>query len=266
MKNTFLVIISLFILTSCASAIKKQCEKTNWYDYGYQVAMSGKRLSGDSFIASCEKEEVPVNAGDLDLGFKAGMQNYCKPDIVFNTGKSGEFFNMDLCNPSDEKVLKRRHADGVQQFCESSNGYPVGTSGRKYNNICPKNLEPAFMKEYRRGRVVYLEQTILAKEHEIANLDSQASDIQQNINQKNYQIATLPKAQVIKRERKKDMFDNKETDSIIVTENDDTKKEREDLQWEIRRLNGQLETVRKNQSDARKEILELKKEKAGLSQ
>ena len=39
---------------------------------------------------------------------------------------------------------------GIKQFCTTKNGYIYGKNN-EYNNVCPKNLEPKFLKGYKYG-------------------------------------------------------------------------------------------------------------------
>src|SRR5690606_32054551 len=96
-----------------------------------------------------------------------GMANYCRPEVVYATGKKGEFFNPELCGGSNLSLLGQKHREGVNVFCQQDNGYSFGASGKKYNQICPKELESAFLTEYRRGRKVYLDELILQKQQQL---------------------------------------------------------------------------------------------------
>ena len=171
----FLIFISTF-LCSCASYFtRKDCESKNWFDYGYQVAMSGKRLSGDQYVSECRKVDAQIQESQLDLGFKSGMSNYCKADIVFATGRKGQFFNSDFCDPGQMKLLTAKHAEGVQAFCEPTSGFTFGSSGGVYNQICPKDKEEAFMKEFRKGRKKFLTASIIENQSRINKINSDVS-------------------------------------------------------------------------------------------
>ena len=247
----------------CASALKKQCESTNWFDQGYKIAMSGKRVSSDDFVASCKKEEVEVREDQLSLGFKAGMQNYCKPEIVFNTGKNGDFFNDEFCS-SGVATLRKRHAEGVRVFCDSSNGYPFGATGKAYNQICPKDLEQSFLKEFRRGRKTYLGQMILGKEQEINELENEIADKEHERNNLNLQLMTLPNNQVVTQQSQYDPVTGARRDSVAVTQTDEIKNKRQSLEWDIQSVNTAIRELRTKQSALRGEIIKLKTEKEGL--
>ena len=262
--SVFFSIALAALLVSCASALKKECEATNWFEHGYKVAMSGKRLNSDGFSASCRKEEVRVSDAELDLGFKAGMQNYCKPEVVFATGKDGQPLNLDFCNPSDEKMLKYKHAEGVDVFCQAGNGYPIGASGRVYNQICPKKLESAFLKEYRRGRRIYLDHEVAGKEHQILDFDRQVMDQEmKRSNVSGQAIGLQPPVRAIS------WGENAAARAANDAEYDRRMREYQDqkqrLQWEISDADREIRSIRENQKKLRVEITKIKEERDALA-
>lgn len=184
--------------TSCASYfIRKECEKINWFQHGYDVAMSGRRLTGDDQVEKCKKAEFELPEAQVDQGFKAGMENYCKPEIVYKTGKIGDFFNTELCDPGQANVLRRRHQDGVREYCAVDNGYAAGASGKKYQNICPAELEKAFLPEYRRGRKKYLNVLIADGQGQMSTLNSRLQGWQVERNQLSFRLQTLPQPRTV---------------------------------------------------------------------
>lgn len=251
-------------IAGCTSALKKQCQETNWFQHGYNLAMQGKLISADTFIPSCEREEVSVDSGQLDRGFKAGMDVYCKPETVFETGKDGQKLNLEFCDPGKEKLLRAKHAEGIAVFCRSSNGYTVGAGGRVYNQICPKDLEPGFLKEYGRGRKVYLNNTILSKEQEIVDWDNKVADLEKERNQKMFELAALPAAQVVTQNHVYDKNTGKTTTETTVGESQDVKQRRDSLKWDVDGINRRIEEARGHQRGLRSQILDLKRQRDAI--
>lgn len=254
--------VGFLFISGCTTALEKQCKDTNWFEYGHKVAMSGKRLNSDSFPQQCEKEDVPVSYSEMDLGFKAGMANYCKPDIANQTGKNGEPLNLDLCATSDHSLLRVKHREGVVAYCQPSNGFPVGSSGKNYSGVCPKNLEANFMKEYRRGRKVYLTQQIAGKESELQHIDSEVTDLNNRRSDLRQEISGLSASKIITREQQYNSSGIKET--IQMKEGDETRQEKQNLEWEVSRIDSQIRQKRAEQQSIRSEIVRLKTEAAGL--
>ncbi len=104
-------------LMACSSYFKRQtCESTNWFSYGEKVALEGRRLTGDQFISECNLAEADVAESDLDRGFKSGLQKYCQPQTVYQTGKSGNFFSTEMCIGEHLNLLKLKHHQGYLNF------------------------------------------------------------------------------------------------------------------------------------------------------
>ena len=45
--------------------------------------------------------------------------------------------------------------EGLREYCKPQNGYRAGTEGRRYNNVCPPELEPAFSRAHADGMGLY---------------------------------------------------------------------------------------------------------------
>lgn len=185
-------------VAGCASYFKrKECEAKNWYQYGYDLAMKGVRISNDDFVQDCRKAEAEFSEAQLDNGFKAGMSNYCKPEVVFQTGRNGEHINMDLCDPGQGKFLRARHAEGVKAFCSPKNGFPVGASGKVYNKICPAEMEKDFFPEYQRGRKKYLQAMVQESQGKASDLDRRVNDKDREMRNLQTQLALIPPPQQV---------------------------------------------------------------------
>lgn len=155
MLNRLFLVAAMALTTSCASYfVRQQCEKINWYQHGQDIAMRGDRISNDDMVTQCRKAEAEIAESKLDQGFKAGMSRYCQPDTAFQTGKSGETLNLDLCDPGQVGTLNKRHAEGIYAYCKD--GLGAGLSGKKYKNVCSADLEKTFIGPYRQGRKKYL--------------------------------------------------------------------------------------------------------------
>jgi len=170
MLKKILVLSSLLLTTSCASYfLKKQCEEINWYQRGEEIAMRGERISNDDMVTRCRKVEAEMSESKLDQGFKAGMSRYCQPDTAFQTGKSGETLNLDMCDSGQMGSLKKRHAEGIYAYCKD--GLGAGLSGKKYKNVCSADLEKTFMPPYRQGRKKYLSALVQNNETKLRELN-----------------------------------------------------------------------------------------------
>ena len=133
--------------------------------------MSGKRLDEDDFINQCRKVEADISDSQLDRGFKKGMRNYCQPETAYETGRKGQKLSRDLCDGAGWNKLVQQHRKGVRAYCNPANGMSAGGTGDKYNYICPKSMERAFLIEFNKGRKKYLNAEVSLRREEIQSLD-----------------------------------------------------------------------------------------------
>ncbi len=79
----------------------------------------------------------------------------------------------------------------MKDYCAKTNGYTAGSSGKKYLNICPKDLEPAFLPEYRRGRKKYVQAMIESRQYDVNSLEGQISVKRNNLSFAQGQMSML---------------------------------------------------------------------------
>lgn len=250
MKIKFLFLFfTTTLLCSCASYfVRKECERKNWFDYGYQIAMSGKRLNSDHYLNECRKAEAEIQEAQLDLGFKSGMSNYCKPEVVLASGKKGQFFNSEFCDPGQVKLLTAKHSEGVHAFCEPSNGHSFGASGGSYNQICPKEKEEAFLKEYRKGRKKYLTASISENNNRIQKLNSEINT--SNLKKANLEgeLKIIEAVQLVR------------PTPATANQPDPTEEKKRDLRTKINKSDAELRSLNMNKTRLQESIYSMEKE------
>lgn len=255
----FILSISFFTFTGCASYfLKKECEKVDWHKHGYDLAMQGKRVTGDKRVTECRGVER-ISDSQLDLGFKSGMSTYCKPESVYSTGRSGEFFNTELCDPGIMGTLKSRHAQGVREYCAVSNGFKAGARGKAYNNICPSNMVDAFLKEFNKGRKKYLETMVTENQTRIHMLDKKVIDLEKERINMNYQLMALPQPQRVQKPVHNLATGKQE---VQWTTEDRHYSQRSNLENQMRSKDLEISTSRKEQETLQNQIHEFQRELA----
>lgn len=246
------LLLSLVFLVGCASYFKrKECEAKNWYAYGQELAMKGIRPSGDDFVQECRKAEAEFSESQLDVGFKSGMEQYCKPETALLKGKSGENINLDFCASSMTRILTQKHQEGVKIFCLPENAFSFGGSGKVYNGICPEPMEKAFKKEYLRGRKKYLEQSIVSNQQLVNDLSYQISNKSVELSNTSARMAYLRPPQNVQ----------KLVGNSVVTETVDPDQwQRSSLQSDINRIQQEIRTLQAQQEKARTQIQQHRQE------
>lgn len=267
-KNSLFLIsfvILFFTQIGCSSYFKRQdCEATNWFEYGQKVALSGRRLSGDQFVAECHKVEAEIREVDLDRGFKEGMDRYCDASQVYNLGRSGEFFSSEMCDGSNLRQLQERHKNGVVEYCKKSNGYTAGATGKEYNKICPKDLETAFIPEFNRGRKKYLAVVVLQIEGQVNNLDREILSLENQRNYAHVEEARLRAATSVVVERTVDPSTGALREQFVQRQTEEQKSAADDASWKIRNLESQISSKRQEQIKLREHSRNIQLEAVGL--
>lgn len=258
----FLCFISLIWLASCASYFKrKECEQQNWYNYGYELAMKGMRPANDNFLNECRKAEAEIAETQLDHGFKEGMANYCKPEVVFQTGRKGEKINLDFCDPGQGRVLSQKHAEGVKAYCDPENAKNIGSSGTLYSGICPPELEKSFLPEYKKGRRKFLTVALAGAESSLRSKDSKLMMLISENSTLTSRLAVLPPPRTVI-EKKWDPQINSYREESRVEDRYDSERRRlsaeiEYKQQEIKKVSQEKTNIENNISKYRTELATL---------
>lgn len=148
MKNIIVTILSfVFVafLLGCASNLSKnECLQADWYEIGYVDGTGGApRSLFQEHAETCLKYNVHVGREAYYRGRDQGLKVYCKQD----------------------------------------RGFDLGRLGRKYNPVCPQELESGFLAGYTKGSEIYkqqskittLEQRLRRIEHQIQTRKKQLS-------------------------------------------------------------------------------------------
>ena len=112
----FLLSTAMLYLNGCATMTQSECLNANWRIIGIEDGADGQ-LS--SYLGEHRKACAPYNV---------------IPDL--NAYLDG-------------------HRAGVQQYCTPQNAYNVGERGKKYQGVCPPELEGAFLEAYSHGYGYY---------------------------------------------------------------------------------------------------------------
>jgi hypothetical protein len=270
-SRLYLIGIAALFLTSCATYFtRKGCEKTNWFQYGQSVAMSGTILENDSFISECRRVEAEINESALDQGFKKGRADYCEPTTSFAVGKRGDLFAASMCDGANIKLLQQKYAAGVREYCQPSNGETAGSSGKAYRGVCPAGLEAKFLPEYKKGRKKYLQAEVETREHQIRDLDREIIETNEQRTRKVYQLAALGgmgggSKTVTRRTRVAGGGRGQVIEEqVTVAEDPAVTSQRDSLKFEVDNLERDAQAKRESQSRLREEIRKLRAELLAL--
>jgi hypothetical protein len=122
--------------------------------------------------ATLSKNEC-LEADWFEIGRKDGSLG--KPRALFQK-------HMDACtkhgiSPNREAYYAGRD-EGLRIYCSEENGFEQGRLGRKYQHVCPLDLEPEFLAGFYAGREIY------EYKSKVASLEKQLRSIENQIEAK----------------------------------------------------------------------------------
>jgi hypothetical protein len=104
------------VLGGCAAMNKQECLVGDWHTVGFEDGAKGVNVTRIAdYRKACAKYSV---APDLD-SYRGGYEL------------------------------------GLQTYCQESNGFRIGSSGGRYQGVCPAALEQQYLQGYRPGRQLF---------------------------------------------------------------------------------------------------------------
>lgn len=135
-SHSLLIASLAALLGGCASMSKDECRSADWREVGYHDGVKGlARSRVEEHTEACAEAGVAV----------------------------------------DRKAYFEARDRGILQYCYPPNGMNVGRSGESYRDVCPPNIEPAFLYQYRLGYAVY------AAEQRVSQLDSEQHSLESQL-------------------------------------------------------------------------------------
>ena len=130
-------------LSACAGMSEQACLSSDWQTIGFEDGTAGRPVSAiGGYRQACGEHGVA-------------------PDL--NAYRDG-------------------HAEGVEIYCRTGNGFEVGRRGSTYQGVCPADLEADFMAAYNSGRHLYeLESALRRVDNQIASNYRAQENIKQEL-------------------------------------------------------------------------------------
>lgn len=112
-------VATTLMVTGCgggATVSEGQCVAGDWQTVGYRDGAGGLRSTRLlEHQDACARHQIIPDRNGYMIGWNAGIEEYCRP----------------------------------------TNGFAEGERGARYDNVCPTDLEAAFLDSYRQGRALY---------------------------------------------------------------------------------------------------------------
>jgi hypothetical protein len=251
--SILILLVFSFSLLSCSYFARKKCEEVNWHQYGYDLAMKSKRPASDNYIKKCEEVEALIRHDQLSVGFKEGMAKFCTPDTAYKNGRDGAAFVITICDePGLAKKLKGAHKKGRNDMCEND-GYKFGKAGKIYDNHCSPKLEQNFLKEYAKGRVVYLQEQIISADATVDNLNEEVFELQREQSRVQTDMHMLRPSNKVEITKKYDAERKIFIENRIEVEDTEYKRKMESLKRRYESLTDKISSKRRKGLELRKQ-------------
>lgn len=247
-----LLLVTFFMLSGCASALKKQCETQNWYEYGKARSSSGQTLESDPYPNSCLTEEISPNQAEIQKGFEDGRKNYCKVDTFQVAGLNGDLSPADtICAAAERANYSKSYLKGLEAHCTKQGAYKRGLAAKPNHKICNPKLQMSYDQNYQLGFSQYLKKEISTREIRNLQIEQRLDQIQKD--SPGWEVSAARQTYL---NQKKDKTSAELTESIFkdnyVQKLADAKDEKESLLEEKLRVSSEILElkVKLNQSDS----------------
>jgi len=189
MKNLLInkVLSTCFLLSvcsGCATLSKEECVAANWEAISFE---DGSRGRAASYLTQHRKACAEYGIGPEVAPYQMGREK------------------------------------GLRHYCQGGNGLTGGLRGVDYLNVCPRDLEPAFLAAYEEGRRIYL------IEREVSSLHSQVQRLLRDLEQVREEL---------------DVAESKDEIRDLAREEGALEKEIEELEYHRIRKSAQAQALR----------------------
>jgi hypothetical protein len=118
-------------LSGCAGMSEQECLVTDWRSVGFEDGAAGRAATSIAgYRQACGQHGVAPSLDQYRLG----------------------------------------HAEGVEIYCRPGRGFEDGHRGRRYQGVCPADVEPEFLAAFNEGRHLYeLESSLRSIDSQIAS-------------------------------------------------------------------------------------------------
>jgi hypothetical protein len=113
-KEYFSLLLLGLVLAGCASMSKRECVTANWQQRGAADGNKGLPVSTlRSHGEACAAVSVVPDAIAYVTGYRQGLQDYCTPENGLQLGTVNREY-LDVCPPQLEKAFLPSYIEGLQ--------------------------------------------------------------------------------------------------------------------------------------------------------
>ncbi|MGO4231721.1 DUF2799 domain-containing protein [Vibrio cholerae] len=85
------------LLAACAASESQLVQEGNWYQIGYQDAVTGHTQRSYKSLMEIGSAKL----GDYEQGYQKGLEQYCNPDVAYQIGLSGQYYE-GICEGTEQ--------------------------------------------------------------------------------------------------------------------------------------------------------------------
>lgn len=99
------IMLLCVLLAGCATLSREQCQQGDWYGIGMDDGEAGERTSRlEQHARACAEYGAPVDSRQYLAGHAQGLREYCRLDNAFATGLEGRRYQ-HVCPPEIDAVF-----------------------------------------------------------------------------------------------------------------------------------------------------------------
>lgn len=115
-RLVLVLLIAIFILSSCASLNEKECQTANWRLIGYEDGAAGKStVQLKEHREACAEYRITPDLETYRLGHDEGLREYCRPANAYQLAKNGKSYPR-LCHVEKEVELRAAYREGRKVY------------------------------------------------------------------------------------------------------------------------------------------------------
>jgi len=187
--------VGLLVFQGCATLSEKECMSADWRTIGFEDGTRG----------------FPTQR--ISKHREACAEHGIAPDL---------------------EIYMAGHREGVRQYCVPAKGFTLGRSGKRYNGVCPEDLENAFLAAFDDGQAAYrLQREINQLQKDARRVQAEQEALQHDIEANEAMIISNTTTPNLRREL---MAQNKKIEFLIEDKQLFIEQTQEDMDWLRQRI------------------------------
>jgi hypothetical protein len=114
-KVAFLFLMTV-MLAGCASLSREQCQRGDWHGIGMADGLAGEPANRmDRHLRACSEYGIRINDQQYMDGYALGLHEYCRIDNAFDSGLQGRRYQR-VCPPDIDALFERCNSAAYEVY------------------------------------------------------------------------------------------------------------------------------------------------------